>query len=1789
MTKLKFVFVAVEPYLVDIWKPVLEQVLKMGHEGVITDDHTTEGDIGLYCDDKSLPGNQKFTVISINGLDQDHVCRPRYEEYFLAENWNCFDLGVLPGPRWQRGFENAIKSHRCSPRLGALTVGWPKCDHIFNDEFNLERINNKEFVVLYAPQTEQDGKQKLVVDALKDSGYKLVIKHWETEEYKRFYPWLLTKEYFNNLRLENRYAEESLNNVTVVEPSSNFIDIVPYVDLLVTDQSSVLYEASLYDIPTLTVEGWKHACGNCMGPQPSPDIVLSCRPEELRQSIDSVFDNYARYQHKSRIVRDDNYVNLGVSSSVLVASLVDFYRDEYLEGGEFVKNPYSGCEFYPYIESDGFLSRTKVNPFSYNDGDAAENYIYESILNSTDLSVGSSELISKIRDWPSYYHFTDLRVNLFRPFLDKIKNKDILELGSGCGALTRYLAENARSLFCVEGSQRRAKITAARCRGLDNVRIYNDNFQTLTLNKKFDVVTMIGVLEYSQIFIGGKDPIKSAIINAKRFLKPDGVLIVAIENKLGLKYFAGAYEDHIGIPFYGVEGLYGKNEAITFGRKELDTILSDAGFSNNKFYYPYPDYKVPSVLLSSTVFSMYKDLACNLLSGIYAENQAAQYNRMISEGAAQQELIVNGLAEDFANSFLIFSQNTESTSIDEEEDALFLAAHYSNNRKKEFCKETSFYLEPGIDKAVVRRKFLYKTEQRSWISFDEEEALEVGELLFNSHLKIVNKHNWNTLEIAAWVSPMAVALCRFEISPGVLPGSYYDATPFNFLINTNAESVFIDLEWCPFETVPTWVVLFRGLYNSLLRVGYINRPSSKTTTNVFSLCAEIVNLLLPGDYDFMEFARLESKFFDLVSGHKGNPNDYLNVELNSFKSTPPSNVRTEEQGLVGDDLGSRWFAHRVLTDYQYSIVLRSGLSENKRLAVFVTHSSNSLSDLKKTIGSLLANPFFIGSIYVVTEKAIGFGFLPTNSAVKNLVCSQAEFLKVKLFKMLSVDEFDYLTFMESGTEFLEPGLLSLYLAEPADLLYFDEAYNGEKQAVSPVLRPSVNLDYLLSFPAGMTRHWLFSRNALLDIGGFDASLLDAFELDAILRLINKKGLGCITHIPEPLVITEPPELVNVDDERKAIEKHLIERGYTNAKLHASLPGRYRVLYGHESKPLVSILIPTKNQLNMIQRCVESILEKTNYQNYEILIIDNNSDDMEAVKWLDMMAQVGGSKVRVLRYPYTFNFSAMNNFAAGQSKGDYLLFLNNDTAVIDGDWLDAMVNHGQRSEVGAVGAKLVFPNGTIQHAGVILGLNGPADHPFIGVPMDTPGYMQRLQVDQNYSAVTAACLLVYKEVYFAVGGMDEENFKVSYNDVDLCLKIREQGYLNVWTPHAVLLHEGSVSQKNEDTAEERAKRKRFAAEQDAMYEKWLPQLARDPAYNPNFSLAMPGGFKLADSQISWRPLDSIRPAPVALVHPADLMGCGHYRVMQPFLAMKNEGLLDGAISTGLMHVTDLERYNPDCIVLQRQIGDVRLEAMQRMQKFSRAFKIYELDDYLPNLPLKSVHRKDMPKDILRSLRRGLSFVDRFVVSTHALAEAFSGLHGEIVVRENRLPLSWWGGLQTERRQGKKPRVGWAGGSSHTGDLELIADVVRDLADEVEWVFFGMCPEALKPYVHEFHGGVPIEQYPAKLASLNLDLGLAPLEHNLFNECKSNLRQLEYGVCGIPIICTDIRPYQDGLQAGLPVTLVKNRYKDWVDAIRMHINDLDATAKMADELQAKVHAEWMLQGKHLEEWRDAWLGK
>lgn len=765
---------------------------------------------------------------------------------------------------------------------------------------------------------------------------------------------------------------------------------------------------------------------------------------------------------------------------------------------------------------------------------------------------------------------------------------------------------------------------------------------------------------------------------------------------------------------------------------------------------------------------------------------------------------------------------------------------------------------------------------------------------------------------------------------------------------------------------------------------------------------------------------------------------------------------------------------------------------------------------------------------------------------------------------------------------LESAALALRGAQGLGAAYTDSVLVSG-MVHEPVCAPDFNLDMLLSCPAGMNHPCFFNRAVFAELGGFSESLENSHALDLLLRIVEEKGLASIAHISEALLTKNPPILQKNATETAVIQQHLRRRGYDAAQLREYAPGRYHVHYKHPTSPLVSIVISTHHHLALAQRCLTSILEKTAYENYEIIFTDHGSTEAAWCTWLDGLDALQDHRIHTLRCPSGMNASAIQNASLSKSRGDYLLFLSGDSAIVDSDWLENLLNHAQRPEVGAVGPKIINADGKIQSAGLVLGLNGPANSAFVGQDAYAPGYMHRLEIDQNYSAVSGTCLMVRREIFEHVGGFAEEGPLSHYSDVDICLKIRQAGFLVVWTPHTIVLQsEKSVRAQSTDLQISSEEALQLRDREHALYEKWLPAIAHDGAYNENLSLAGQGfeietNIDLVTQPLPWRPV------PVALAIAADPYGCGHYRIIHPGHCMTMAGVADVRVSNRHYTPVEIERLQPDTWVLQRQVTDVQYEFIQRTSKLSRAFKVGELDDYLPNLPMKSAHRSHMPKDILRAMRRWLSAMDRFVVSTEPLAEALAGLHRDIRVVHNRLPPERWRGLKSLRQQGRRPRVGWAGGVGHQGDLELIADVVKALAGEVDWVFFGMCPEHMRKYVHEFHGPTSFEKYPKRLANLDLDLALAPLEYNLFNDCKSNLRLLEYGACGFPVVCSDALPYR----CDLPVTRVKNRYKDWVDAIRMHTNDLDATAAAGDALRAAVLKDWMLEGAHLEHWLQAWL--
>ncbi|MDJ0038120.1 glycosyltransferase [Pantoea allii] len=783
---------------------------------------------------------------------------------------------------------------------------------------------------------------------------------------------------------------------------------------------------------------------------------------------------------------------------------------------------------------------------------------------------------------------------------------------------------------------------------------------------------------------------------------------------------------------------------------------------------------------------------------------------------------------------------------------------------------------------------------------------------------------------------------------------------------------------------------------------------------------------------------------------------------------------------------------------------------------------------------------------------------------------------------LSARNEDWCMFVEAGDEFICSGLnaLSTTLARAGELyaVYADEIYAIDGKKIGARFRPDFNLDLLISHPASMAQHWVWRRELIVTPGLIQNKDTKFLELEVILKIIELEGITKFGHLAEPLVSTHA-DVYRYHEAKEIIHEHLRLRGYENGHVELAEHSVFQVSYHHDMNPLVSIVLLGYEDMAVIMASVLTLIEKTTWYNYELILVVPQKQTAETQAWLDSVQEVDASRIKIVYFQGERHYAMLANQGASVAKGDYLLLLDSSLAIINKDWLHRLLNHGLRPEVGIVGGKQLYADGTIRHAGYILGMKGVASDAFYASNDQWSGHMSRLHADQNYSAVSGDFMLVKRHIFTDIGGIDESLTLLP--DVDFCLRSAQNGWLTVWTPYAKMLR--TVLKKSELLPVEKQRHEKKLEDNEVQfYRTWRGILANDPAYNANLSLSSENFNVCPDSLLSWQPLDW-HPLPSVVPHMADFYGCGYYRIIKPFEAMKKYGLVDGKLSETMLSVPYLERYKPDSVIFQRQLTPEFHEWASYIKKVSGVFKVFELDDLLTNLPLKNIHKSEFGSDVIKMLRKSLSFVDRFVVSTEPLAEAYKHFHSDIVVRQNCLSEDWWGNLTSLRHQGRKPRVGWAGGSSHRGDLEMIIDVVKSFHHEVEWVFFGMCPDQIRPWISEFHSGVDIEIYPQKLASLNLDLALAPVEDNNFNVCKSNLRLLEYGACAIPVICSDVECYR----GTLPATRVRNRYKDWHDAIRMHLDDSAYSEAMGIALHNAVMKDFVLNEERAKEWSKVWL--
>lgn len=473
--------------------------------------------------------------------------------------------------------------------------------------------------------------------------------------------------------------------------------------------------------------------------------------------------------------------------------------------------------------------KNRRHEFGYSDGDASEEQLLAIVRRAQDRSTGSESLLAEISDWPTRYHLSGVRANLLRPLAPWLSTRHVLEVGSGMGAITRYLGETARSVVSVEGSARRASIGATRCSDLENVTVVCDNFANFG-KVRFDVVTLIGVLEYSRQFVDAPDPIRAMLQRCADATTDDGAVVIAIENQLGLKYFAGALEDHVPRPFFGINDLYGAKTPVTFGLRELRRLLADVGLTHVEAFATLPDYKLPAFVAHEAAFDDPRLRLGDILQSVPAYTQALPYDRTFSEELNWPVICRNGLAMDVANSFLLVASKRPAAVVAPDGP---LAWVYSAERKRPFAKSKSFSAGPDGIAVSVDRLYPGTVQPQDGVvrqmAPGQEPYLE-GEPLISGFYRVVNREGWTMKGVSKWAAPwiqwLGNAAGTGPLETRVLPGDYLDAIPRNFIVTASGDLAAFDLEWVAAGTLPLPYVVFRGLLSVFAQTASVEPPDA---------------------------------------------------------------------------------------------------------------------------------------------------------------------------------------------------------------------------------------------------------------------------------------------------------------------------------------------------------------------------------------------------------------------------------------------------------------------------------------------------------------------------------------------------------------------------------------------------------------------------------------------------------------------------------------------------------------------------------------------------------------------------------------------------------------------------------------------------------------------------------------------------------------------------------------------------------------------------------------------------
>jgi glycosyltransferase involved in cell wall biosynthesis/2-polyprenyl-3-methyl-5-hydroxy-6-metoxy-1,4-benzoquinol methylase len=1261
--------------------------------------------------------------------------------------------------------------------------------------------------------------------------------------------------------------------------------------------------------------------------------------------------------------------------------------------------------------------------FVYTDGIEVEDQIYKTIKETSDVSLYSEDLRKSIWDWASEYHFSSTRANLLGAF-DFTGYPKLLEIGSGCGAITRQLGEKGCKVTALEGSYTRAKITAERCRDLENVEVYCDSFQDFSFDSLFDCITLIGVLEYSPRFLNGDDPVQEMLSRAYKLLEEKGVLVIAIENQLGLKYFNGCREDHKGELFAGLNDLYDDNNSVTFGRKEIESEILKAGFTDVEFVYPFPDYKLPQLLIREEAFK-HDSLRLGSIIGQFPARDYLDFaEKTLVENLTWPVIDRNKLIRDFSNSFLIFAFKGNG-SLDDLADP-WLMKSYCGHRKKQYLTSNTFN-EEGLE-IVVNKTYLFpdmispnSTPSNSPLRHQLERSTYIAGNPYNyKWLKRLFRENpyQGYLEyLTPWTDYLRSHLAEFQQQgtdePKTLPGDFFDCVPANLIESPSGEIRYFDREWVYEGPLRFEFLVFRGVMHDIMRYSYwyqktdlflnltldewfeklffdlqidvtndlvhseflkLELESQATINGIFNLYDSSIDLSLQYSLMQEEFkekrqsfpptksllntqaylqkedeklhlarhrddllahqdklvkhlnelikhqdelvkqldeARTERNTIEREYYQLENKWEVINREILDIKNGPswkigrkitylPRKLKQVIQSLregifwakVRQKLNLGWILH---LPESYHLVFEKGpkgvkqrmaelASERNYQRWFSSYFKLTESDkqgIENHIDSLNTKPLIsiVMPTYNTSEKWLRLAIdsvlvqlytnwelcivddASTDTRVKEVIKEYArKDTRIKpTFRSenghisaasntgLEQATGEFIALLDHDDELTDDALYyvvnEINNFPDAHLFYSDEDKIDANGCISiPYFKTDWNPD-LFNSHNFVCHLGVYRRSILNQIKGFRVGFEGAQDWDLCARFVEQISPEQIRHIPKVLYhwrmipgstgmdINYKEYAINAA--KRTIEESLVRKNKKGEVVYHKYNDQFsafRVKYTLSKEPHVSLIVLTRDGLDVLKKCIDSILQKTGYQNYEILIVDNGSQEAETLEYFEDIAK--HPKVSIVKDDRDFNFSALNNNAVRKTAGEIIGLINNDIEVIAGDWLQEMVSFAVQPETGAVGARLLYPDNTVQHAGVIVGLGGVAGHAHKHFPDFHPGYDGRAVLIQNFSAVTAACLVMRRSIFDEIGGLDEENLAVAFNDVDFCLKIRDAGYNIVYNPFAELYHHESKSRGYENTL---PKIIRFEKEKITICQRWGEKLAVDPFYNPNLTL------------------------------------------------------------------------------------------------------------------------------------------------------------------------------------------------------------------------------------------------------------------------------------------------------------------------------------------------------------------